>query len=307
MSVMRPVHFEPPGFSGHALLDSGGGEKLERIGGVSLRRPDPQALWAPRLDPEAWEAADLCFERDPESGGKGGRWRPGPRAAGFLRGESPEWPCTFGEATFLIRPTSFKHVGLFPEQATNWQLLADLAPQLERPRLLNLFGYSGAASVVARLAGYEVTHVDASKAAISWTRDNARASGLSDDGLRVICDDALAFARREVRRGNRYSAILLDPPHYGRGPKNETWRLEESLAPLLDTVRQLVDEVGLVVLSTYAVGYSPLAFLNLFDQWADGSATAGELVLREGEQPGAPARLLPAGFCARWARGVELS
>lgn len=304
---MRPATFDAPDFPGHALLDSGGGEKLERLGGVVLRRPDPQALWRPRLDPSRWAGADLAFERDPRSGGKGGEWRPGPRAADFLRRPDPEWPCPFDGATFLVRPTAFKHVGLFPEQATNWRLLETLRPALgQAPSFLNLFGYSGAASIVARRAGYAVTHVDASRAAIAWLRDNARASGLGEEGLRVLCDDALALARREVRRGSRYEAIFLDPPHYGRGPKGETWRLEEGLAPLLEAVRELVAERALVVLSTYAVGYSPLAFLNLFEEWPDGEAQAGELVLREEPLEGAPTRLLPAGFCARWARGVEL-
>ena len=170
--------------------------------------------------------------------------------------------------------------------------------------MLNLFGYSGVASVLAAQHGYRVTHVDASKAAIAWTRDNARLSGLPDDALRVVCEDALRFAEREVRRGRRYQAILLDPPAFGRGPKGERWQLEQGLAPLLDAVRALADERCLVVLSAYAVGFSPLAFLNLFSEFDGDTVSAGELVLRESERGALPRRLLPCGYCARWQRGA---
>jgi 23S rRNA (cytosine1962-C5)-methyltransferase len=223
------------------------------------------------------------------------------------RGDSPGWHLEHEGARFLIRPTPFKHVGLFPEQAANWAAVeatrAELDETGDAPRLLNLFGYSGAASVLAAKAGWDVTHVDASKASITWAVDNAEASGLGRSGMRIVCEDALRFARREARRGSRYDAVLLDPPHYGRGPKGEVWRLEEHLAELVDVAGELARDRALVILSTYAVGYSPLAFVNLFGDLDGGSVSAGELAIPEQSRENARSRLLPAGFCARWARG----
>lgn len=306
---MQPSYFEPASFPDHALLDSGHGEKLERFGPVVLRRPDPQALWEPRLDRTAWGRADLSFEREESSGGKHGRWRARKGAPRECLGEEPEWTCRFGDATFLVRPTPFKHVGLFPEQAANWAWLRELVDEFEQPpRLLNLFGYTGAASVVAAQAGWSVTHVDASRSSVSWTLDNAEASGLGRDGMRVLVEDAQALAAREVRRGSRYNAVLLDPPHYGRGPKGEVWRLEQDLAPLVAIARELLDEQALLLLSCYAVGLSPLALAGLVDVGAEGESAVGELVLPEQESAAGAGdgRLLPAGFCARWCRGLPV-
>ena len=301
---MQPGAFTAPTFPDHALLDSGAGEKLERFGEVVLRRPDPQALWPRRLADSEWRAADLHFVRESD---RGGRWEPGPGARAFLRSPEPSWTVRFREARLVVRPTPFKHVGLFPEQAANWEAVRVAGEQLgrpagEAPRLLNLFGYTGAASVLAAQEGWEVTHVDASKTSVAWLRENAVASGLGERAIRIFVDDALALARREVRRGSRYHAILLDPPHYGRGPKGEKWQLESGLVPLIDAARDLLEEQGLLVLSTYAVGYSPLAFQNLLGELEGGDVSVGELVLPE--QGGQ--RLLPAGFCARWTRGLEL-
>jgi 23S rRNA (cytosine1962-C5)-methyltransferase len=292
---VQPGTFAPVPLACHQLLDSGGAEKLERFGEVVLRRPDPQALWSPRLASREWERADLVFVRETD---RGGRWepRPGSRARA-------EWTVRHDAATFLVRPTPFKHVGLFPEQAPNWELVSALRPRFdgERPRLLNLFGYTGAASVLAAQAGYDVTHVDASKTSLAWARDNVAASGLVADSLRVILDDALAFARREARRGARYAVILMDPPHYGRGPKGEKWQFEDDVAALVAAVREIAAERALVVLSSYAIGTSPLALANLLAEIGAGSVEAGELALAEADG----ARALPAGFCARWRRGLD--
>lgn len=297
---MQPAVFAAPALEGHALLDSGGAEKLERYGEVLLRRPDPQALWRKRLDASEWARADLAFVRESD---RGGRWEARRDAAAPARGREPEWTLARGRARFVIRPTPFKHVGLFPEQAANWELIERLRPSFGvQARVLDLFGYTGAASVVAHQAGYQVTHVDASKLALAWFRDNLRASGEREDVARVILDDALAFAQREARRGQRYDVILLDPPHHGRGPKGERWQLEEGLAPLVEAVGAIAAERALVVLSTYAVGYSPLAFTNLLGELEGGRVHAGELALRE---HGDHARLLPCGFCARWSRGLD--
>lgn len=324
----------------YALLDSGDGEKLERFGQRTLVRPDPQALWR-RRDPGAWGRAELVFVRESD---RGGRWeerggaaagsRAGARRAGAAgpavrtqrgrgggagrRGRGPseeqedpalhEWPVELRGARFVLRATPFKHVGLFPEQAVNWSLVERAAPLLGRePRLLNLFGYSGVASVLALRAGYAVTHVDASRLALAWTRDNLAASGLPADAARLVLDDALAFARREARRGRRYDAVLVDPPSYGRGPKGETWRFEEHIAGLLEAVGALLAERALLVLSTYAIGIAPLTLENLLDPLCAGEALleVGELALREEPSASAaPARLLPCGFCARLRRGL---
>jgi 23S rRNA (cytosine1962-C5)-methyltransferase len=285
-------------FPDHELLDCGGGEKLERFGDVVVRRPDPQALWTRALAEEEWSRrAGLTFLADPESGGRGGT---------FHGSAPPSWSVRFARATFRLRPTSFKHVGIFPEQSTNWHLAARAVRGFgaETPRLLNLFGYTGAASVLAVQNGYEVTHVDASKTSIAWARENLAASGLSDGAMRVIVDDALAFTRREARRDAKYHAVLLDPPHYGRGPKGEKWQFEDSIAALVDAVREILDDRALVILSSYAIGCSPLTLQNLLAELGAGELESGELTLPERSARG---RLLPAGFCARWSRGVEIA
>lgn len=304
---MRPAHFAESAFDDYELVDSGGAEKLERYGPVVVRRPDPQALWRPRASAVEWESAHLCFERDPQSGGKRGRWIEARHAPAFARGERAAWPVRFGAAQCVVRPTSFKHLGLFPEQAANWAWIAEARAQFApaRPRLLNLFGYTGMASIVGAQAGYEVTHVDASKTSLAWMKENARASGLADDALRVILDDALAFARREVRRGSRYEGLVLDPPHHGRGPKGELWQFEEHIAPLVEACAALLAPRAWLVLSTYAIGFSPLGLANLLAPHGDQLA-AGELVLSERAEGQGEPRKLPCGFCARLWRGLEL-
>jgi 23S rRNA (cytosine1962-C5)-methyltransferase len=297
---VRPAIFEPVAFDDHALLDSGGGEKLERYGPVVLRRPDPQAVWTRALDASQWERADLTFVRESD---RGGRWEPRRGAHAAALGREPQWTISFAEGRFIVRPTPFKHVGLFPEQASNWVAVSRAARSLaERPRLLNLFGYTGVASILAAQAGCEVTHVDASKTSIAWTRENAQASGLAPDALRMVLDDALAYVRREVRRNARYHVVLLDPPHYGRGPKGEKWQFEDGVAPLVAAVREILDERALVILSTYAIGCTPLTLANLLGEIGPGEIEAGELALAS--QSG---RALPAGFCARFTRGFDAS
>ena len=296
---MQPAVFEPCPFPDHALLDSGEGEKLERFGEVVLVRPDPQALWRRRLEARAWKRADLVFVRESD---RGGRWQVP------AKGRVPDgWPLGFDGARFWARPTPFKHVGVFPEQAPNWRwMLEKLEAAGENARVLNLFGYTGVASLLARGAGAEVTHVDASRLALTWARENAELSGLGEAGFHWVLEDALAFARRAARRGTRYTGILLDPPHYGRGPKGQKWQLETGLVPLLKACRELLEERAFLVLSSYAVGYTALSFWNLLAQLEGGgvrgsAVEAGELVLRE---EGADGRMLPCGFCARWSRGL---
>ncbi len=302
---MQPSVFPSIPLDNYTLLDSGAGEKLERFGEVVLRRPDPQALWRRRRADRDWKNADLTFVRESD---RGGQWQAGPGVRPFLRAAEPSWKLKHASASFLIRPTAFKHVGLFPEQAANWDYIARVGRELkasgeDKPRLLNLFGYTGAASVLAAADGWDVTHVDASKQSVAWLRENIAASGLPERVMRLMVDDALGFARREVRRESKYSAVLLDPPHYGRGPKGEKWQLEDSLATLIETAGQLLEERGVLVLSTYAVGYSPLAFQNILGDLGAGEVSVGELALQEEGEDG---RFLPAGFCARFARGVTV-
>jgi 23S rRNA (cytosine1962-C5)-methyltransferase len=295
-----PVVFPHVPLDGYALLDCGRGEKLERVGGYVLRRPDPQAMWRPSLDAEAWDAADLRFVREDD---RGGHWEPGPAAS---RTVPESWELSHGGARLIVRPTPFKHIGVFPEQSCNWawtrEQLAEMSARQDhgtRPALLNLFGYTGAATVLASLAGAFVTHVDASRPALRWARENAEASGLASDAIRWIEDDAPTFVRREQRRGKRYQGILLDPPPYGRGPKNQKWEFETRIAELLeDCGALLADGPAFLVLSCYAVGTSPLAFSNLLGDLGPGHVVAGELAI---PQTGAPRRL-PAGLCGRWRR-----
>ncbi|MEX1023506.1 MAG: class I SAM-dependent methyltransferase [Planctomycetota bacterium] len=290
---MLPAYFAPCALDSYALLDSGDGAKLERFGEYVLARPDPQALWPKRLASSAWESADLAFVRESD---RGGRWEgPGARLA--------SWTVDVDGLEVELRPQAFKHVGLFPEQASNWSWLESLAR--EGGEVLNLFGYTGVASLIAARAGARVTHVDSSKSAIAWARANAERNSLE---LRTLVDDAVAFVEREVRRGRRYRGVLLDPPAYGRaprrarGPKADTWRFERDIAPLLTSVGRLLDSDAFVCLSTYAIGTSPLSLANLIELVGPGDVAAGELVLAEAPRAGDAARLLPAGFTARWRR-----
>jgi len=292
--VVEPAVFVPCPFPDHALLDSGECAKLERFGEVVLVRPDPQALWRRRLAAREWKRADLVFVRESD---RGGRWQ------GAKERAVPDgWPLAFEGARFWARPTPFKHVGVFPEQAPNWRwMLTKLRAAGDGAQVLNLFGYTGVASLLARRAGAVVTHVDASRLALSWARENAQLSELGEEGLRWVLEDALVFARRAARRGARYTGILLDPPHYGRGPKGEKWQLESSLVPLLDACKELLAERSFLVLSSYAVGTTALTFWNLLQEFEGGAVEAGELVLCE---EGAGGRMLPCGFTARWSRAL---
>ncbi len=291
-----------PGWDDYALLDSGDGRKLERFGKLTLVRPEPQALWSPSGPADAWERADAYFDSKPgdAKGGEDedtwGRWR-------FPKPLPPEWPVRYRDAVLSCRFTAFRHVGLFPEQAPHWDWMAARAGNAggERPKLLNLFAYTGAASLVAAAAGYEVTHVDASKKAIAWAKENQAASNLTQAPIRWICDDATKFVAREVRRGNRYQGILLDPPKFGRGPANETWRIEEGLQPMLaDCARLLADGPSFLMLTAYAIRMSALSLLETSRDALgsrDGSFEAGELVVAQRGET----RHLSTSLYVRWS------
>jgi len=265
----------------YELLDSGEGERLERFGEVVLARKQATALWRRSLPESAWQEA---HGRHIGSGDSEGRWE-------FARPVPDEWWVSHGGLRMLMRPNPFGHLGLFPEQAANWQWLRE---QL-RPgdRLLNLFAYTGGSSLAAAQAGARVTHVDAVRGVVNWAAENARAAGL--ESIRWIVDDALKFVEREGRRGHRYEAIVLDPPTFGRGPKGQVWKLERDVVRLLDGCRALLaEEPRLLLLSAHTPGITPgvLANLAIDASPAGGTVEAGEMVV-DGPRP------LPSGCYAR--------
>jgi len=274
---------------GYALLDSGADEKLEQYGEFVFRRPDPQALWTKHLSEQEWKKAHASFSRD----GKKGDWD-------LKSGVPQRWPMEFADLKFWIRPTSFKHTGLFPEQSANWDWMRGIINKSGHPvSVLNLFGYTGGATLACAQAGAEVVHVDGSKVAIQWGKDNAALSGLDKKPIRWILDDARAFVKREIKRGNKYDGIILDPPAFGHGANKEVWKIEEDLVPLLQMCRSIMSEQPLFFLiNGYASGYSAIAYENNLTELfgATGKYEKGELALAEKDS----GRLLPCGIFARW-------
>jgi 23S rRNA (cytosine1962-C5)-methyltransferase len=286
-SLMRTT-----GWADYALLDSGDGRKLERYGPYSVVRPEPQCLWSPRR-PDDWARADAVF--DPEGDEDAGRWR--------FRGKPKEsWPLAWGKVRFLGRFTAFRHLAFFPEQAANWTWLDETVRGIGgQPRVLNLFGYTGVASLVCAAAGAAVTHVDASKKAVGWARENAALSGLEQAPIRWITEDATRYVQREVRRGSRYEGVILDPPKYGRGPAGEVWRLLEDLPELSALCAELLSEnARFLLLNAYAERISGAALASLLAERLTGRGGRidwGELALVEtsGE------RQVGLSFFARWS------
>jgi 23S rRNA (cytosine1962-C5)-methyltransferase len=284
------------GFPDYALLDSGDGRKLERFGSVVVDRPEPQALWRPILEPGTWLRADAVFKSSgEEEDGEGGRWR--------KNKPLPEtWTVEVLGVTMLCRLTSFRHLGLFPEQLPHWRWMQDRLRDAGRgpARVLNLFAYTGAASLMAAKAGAEVTHVDASKKAIAWAKQNRNVSKLEEAPIRWILEDARKFVGREVRRRKSYHLILVDPPKFGRGPEGEVWDVFQHLAPLLrDCAELLAPERSALMLTTYAIRASALAMDGLARECLaerGGTVESGELAVVE-ESGG---RLLPTSLYTRW-------
>jgi 23S rRNA (cytosine1962-C5)-methyltransferase len=280
----------------YELLDSGSGLKLERYGSYILERPDPEALWKKNLDEDKWKEAQLKFVRT------------GTRTKWITKETVPgSWNISFGHFTFAIKPTSFKHTGLFPEQLSNWEwtekIIKDNQSKYNRPiSVLNLFAYTGGATLAAAHAGAEVCHVDGSKTAVAWARENAELSGLSDKPIRWIIDDVTLFLKREIKRGRKYDAIIMDPPSFGHGPKDELWKIEVHFLELMDLCKQVLsDDPLFILINGYTAGYSPIAYENnLKDIMKDkkGKTEIGELTIEESHT----GRLLPAGIFARWSR-----
>lgn len=285
----------------YELIDSGEGEKLERFGSFVLRRPDPQALWNKKLAPKVWSDAHASFIRS----GNSGKWQ-------FKEGVPKEWNISYNELVFAISPTPFKHTGIFPEQIVNWKWTEERIKNYElgikngEPiQILNLFGYTGGATLACAKAGAHVCHVDASKSSITWARENAKLSGLENAPIRWILDDAYEFVRKEIKRGKKYDGIIMDPPAFGHGPNGEMWRIEESLIPFLEDTKKLLSDSPLFFLvNGYASGYSSVAYrqniTDLVEKYG-GTIEDGELAI---EEKGS-GRLLPSGIFARWAKGAN--
>ncbi len=289
----------------YGLLDCGDGKKLERYGRFRVVRPEPQCFFTPR-QPGLWDQADAVF--DPEDEDDAGRWAYG----GQLRHKAPPetWPLRWEDVRFHGRFTAFRHLAFFPEQAANWRWLrtriSGLPVRNERPRILNLFGYTGVASLVCAAAGAAVTHVDASKKAIGWARDNAALSDMTEAPIRWICEDARKYVQREVKRGSKYEGIILDPPKYGRGPTGEVWRLFEDLPELVSLCGQLLsDEAEFLLLNAYAARVSGPALAHLLAdalQGRGGRVDWGELTLAEDPKGQTQPREIGLSFFARWDR-----
>lgn len=286
---------------GYELLDSGDGEKLERFGTVVLRRPDPQALWKKSLPMTIWNNAHAEFV----TSGKSGTWKKKTDTH-----QIPEsWVIELSGLTFELSLSAFKHTGIFPEQSENWNWIQETVTAAKAKRtdpvsVLNLFGYTGGASLAAAKAGAEVCHVDGSKVSVAKAGENAKLSGLEDKPIRWIIDDVMSFVKREVRRGKKYDAIIMDPPAYGHGPKKELWKIEKDLPELIQECRNLLSANPLfIILNGYASGYSAIAYKNnLADLTADahGTSTSNNIEFGELALETAAGQQLPAGIFARW-------
>jgi 23S rRNA (cytosine1962-C5)-methyltransferase len=281
-----------PDWQDYALLDSGGAAKLERYGPYTFLRPEHQAIWDRALPTERWQAADAIFQ--PSSEESGGHWR-------FNRDIPPAWQMKYKGLHFEARTSGSRHMGVFPEQAAHWEWMDGCIRRTAGPvRVLNLFGYTGLATLAAAQAGAQVTHVDASKKAIQWARRNQELSQLADKPVRWLVDDVEKFVHREIRRGSKYDGLILDPPKFGRGPEGQVWELFESLPELLKNCRQILsDDPLFVVLTTYAVRASSLSAYYAVQEMMDGQngvLQGGELALIE-QSAG---RILSTAIFARW-------
>ncbi|MFR1052516.1 MAG: class I SAM-dependent methyltransferase [Oscillospiraceae bacterium] len=275
----------------YELIDCGGGEKLERWGDYILVRPDPQAIWqTPRTDPR-WKRPDARYAR---SASGGGHW---------AKKDVPQrWCVGYGDLTFNIKPMNFKHTGLFPEQAANWDFCREAIRSAGRPvNVLNLFAYTGGATVACAAAGASVCHVDAAKGMVAWAKENARSSGVEDKPIRWIVDDCGKFAEREIRRGKKYDGIIMDPPSYGRGPSGEIWKLEENLWPFVEMVSQLLsDEPLFFLINSYTTGLAPSVLTYILETLVTrrygGHTESQELGLAVSSN----GLSLPCGATGRW-------
>lgn len=279
----------------YEIIDAGEGEKLERWKDIILRRPDPQAIWPCENENKEWKDVHGHYHRSSKGGGQ---WE-------FKKKVPDRWTISYKELKFYVKPTGFKHTGLFPEQAANWEWIMEKIKNAGRPvKVLNLFAYTGGATCAASYAGAsEVCHVDASKGMVSWAKENAQLSNLTNNKIRFIVDDVFKFVQREIRRGNKYDAIIMDPPSYGRGPNGEIWKLEEELPRLIEVTKDVLsDDPLFVLLNSYTTGLSPTAIENMMkliiQKGKGGEVYSGEI--------GIPVKkdslVLPCGIYGRWEK-----
>ena len=279
------------GWKDYEVLDTSSGEKLERWGDYLLVRPDPQVIWNTDKKHYGWKKFNGHYHRSNKGGGE---WE--------FKNLPEEWSINYKELTFNLKPFSFKHTGLFPEQAANWDWFSSLIKEENRPiKVLNLFAYTGGATVSAAKAGASVTHVDAAKGMVAWAKENAASSGLADAPIRYLVDDCVKFVEREIRRGNKYDGIIMDPPSYGRGPKGEIWKIEESVFPFIKLSSQLLsDDPLFFLINSYTTGLQPavLSYMlhTVLDPIHKGTVEAQEI--------GLPVKgnglVLPCGASGRW-------
>ena len=279
-------------FNDYELIDAAGGERLERWGDIILIRPDPQIIWEGDKSSPFWRKAHAVYHRSKSGGGS---WE-------MLKKVPDVWSIKYGDLTFRLKPMGFKHTGLFPEQAVNWKLLEETIKAANRPvKALNLFAYTGGATVACLNAGASVTHVDASKGMVQWAKENAVVSGLADRPVRWLVDDCIKFVKREIRRGNKYDVIIMDPPSYGRGPDGEVWKFENQLAELLDLTSQIFsDDALLLLINSYTTGMSPTIMnymaKNVFDKGRNGLISTDEIGLKVTNKD----IVLPCGSTTIW-------
>ena len=276
----------------YEILDMASGEKLEKWGEVILARPDPQIIWKDKIFPEKWKSANARYMRSKTGGG---RWQ--------YNGKIPEsWTIEYKDLKFLIKTMGFKHTGLFPEQAVNWDWMIDKIQNAKRPiKVLNLFAYTGGASVACAYAGASVCHVDSSKGMVSWAKENMKASGLENRPVRYIVDDVIKFVNREIRRGNTYDAIIMDPPSYGRGSNGEVWQFEDNIYDLVKLcMRVLSDNPLFFSINSYTTGISANVLVNLLKlempKSCKGKYSCGEIGLPMKDS----SLVLPCGIYGRW-------
>ncbi len=276
----------------YQILDTGGGMKLERWGGYVLARPDPQVIWE-RQSPQLWEQAHARYVRSAEGGGN---WE-------FYTDLPQRWVIRYRDLAFYVRPTGFKHTGLFPEQSANWDYMAQCIKDAGLvPNVLNLFAYTGGATLACAHAGAKVTHIDAAKSMNGWAKENLALSGLADRPVRVLADDCMKFVKREQRRGNKYDAVVMDPPSYGRGADGKVFRTEDNLFELVRETAQLLSDTPLFfIINSYTTGLSSVVTRNMLEiclQGCGGQVDAGDLCIPVENQ----GVLLPCGTTARWHR-----
>lgn len=281
----------------YILIDAAGGEKLEYWKNILLRRPDPQAIWTKKERTGLWSKTDATYKR---SSSGGGHWE-------IFNKKMPErWTVSYKDLTFNIKPMGFKHTGLFPEQAVNWDWFSRLIKEANRPiKVLNLFAYTGGATVAALSAGAEVCHVDASKGMVAWAKENVMSSGLAKKPVRYIVDDVKKFVAREGRRGKRYDAIIMDPPSYGRGPSGELWKIEDELYPLIeDCMKILSDDPLFFLINSYTTGLSQTIMENVLNltvkEKFGGAVSCDEIGLMMQDKN----MVLPCGISCRWSSNL---